>query len=240
MTFPLALLALLAIAAPADLAAQPAGESCSAATWYLAHGDAKRALRSLTALSGGSAENLRGVARLMDGDPAGALEEFDQAIAAEPASPELRLNRAIALIRLSRLTEASAQLEEVAAANDLAPELLASAAYHRALVADRAGDLETAAAWLDRALRAKPASADAQLYSGVVLERLGRFEKAGKRYRDYLSRDPGSIVAMLRFGIVAHRSGHREVARKYLAEVVKRAPESSEALEARKFLILWE
>jgi tetratricopeptide (TPR) repeat protein len=182
---------------------------------------------------------LRGVALLMDGNAAGALEEFDEAIAAEPASPPLRLNRSIALIRLDRLAEAAAELEALAVA-DIPPDLLATAAYHRALVADRTGDLATASLWLDRALRANPSSGDALLYAGVVLERRGRFGEAGQRYRDYLAREPGSIVAMLRFGIVAHRAGHRDLARKYLEEVVRRAPESREAIEARKFLILWE
>ncbi len=175
----------------------------------------------------------------MDGDAGGALAEFDQAIAAEPGAPRLRVNRAVALIRLERLTEAAAELEALAAGN-LPDELLATVAYHRALVADRAGDLQAAARWLDRALKADPSSPDAQLYAGVVLERLGRFEQAGRRYRDYLAHDPGSIVAMLRFGIVAHRAGYRDVAKKYLGDVVRRAPESREAIEARKFLVLWE
>ncbi|HEY0590335.1 MAG TPA: tetratricopeptide repeat protein [Thermoanaerobaculia bacterium] len=236
---PLILLVALAALAATPLPAQPAGESCSAATWYLAHRDPERALRSLTGMSGGSAENLRGIAKLLAGDANGALEEFDRAIAAEQDAPRLRLNRAVALIRLDRLAEAAAELEALAA-KEIPTDLLATVAYHRALVADRAGDLEVAARWLDRALKANPSSADAQLYAGVVLERLGRFQEAGRHYRDYLARDPGSIVAMLRFGIVAHRSGYRDVAARYLTDVVRRAPDSREAIEARKFLILWE
>ena len=174
----------------------------------------------------------------MEGNASGALEEFDQAIAHEPKLAQLHLNRAIALIRLGRLSDAAATLEAIAAL-DPSPDLLASAAYHRALVADRSGDLEGASAWLDRALAAYP-SDDALLYAGVVLERRGRFADAGKRYRDYLAHNPGSIVAMLRFGIVAHRAGHRDLGRKYLKDVVRRAPESREAIEARKMLILWE
>jgi tetratricopeptide (TPR) repeat protein len=239
VTLFLSLLLALSGLAAAPAGAQPAGESCSAATWYLAHRAPERALRSLTGMSGGSAENLRGIAKLMEGDANGALEEFDHAIAAEPDEPRLRLNRAVALIRLDRLAEAAAELEALAA-KEIPDELLATAAYHRALVADRAKDLEAAARWLDRALKANPSSPDAQLYAGVVLERLGRFQEAGRRYRDYLAHEPGSIVAMLRFGIVAHRSGYRDVARKYLSDVVRRAPESREAIEARKFLVLWE
>jgi predicted Zn-dependent protease len=219
--------------------AQPAGETCSPATWYLAHGDPARALRALSALPGGTDENLRGVARLVAGDAAGALEAFEEALAADPQAARVRLNRAIALIRLDRLGEAASDLETIAA-DENASALHATAAYHRALVAHRAGQLETASSWLDRALRADPDSADALLYAGVVLERRGLFDSAGKRYRAYLDRHPGSIVAMLRFGIVAHRAGHRDLAKKYLDEVVRRAPESREALEARKFLILWE
>jgi tetratricopeptide (TPR) repeat protein len=179
------------------------------------------------------------VALLLEGDAAGALEHFDEAIAAEPDSPHLRINRSVALIRLDRLPEAAAELEAVAVA-DLSGDILATAAYHRALVADRTGNLETASSWLERALRENPASGDALLYAGVVLERRGRFAEAGERYREYLKREPGSIVAMLRFGVVAHRAGHRELSRKYLKEVLRRAPESREAAEARKILILWE
>ncbi|HEU5162362.1 MAG TPA: tetratricopeptide repeat protein, partial [Thermoanaerobaculia bacterium] len=79
----------------------------------------------------------------MEGKASEALAEFDAAIAAEPKLPQLHLNRSIALIRLGRLGEAAAALEAIAAL-EAAPELLASAAYHRALVADRSGDLETA------------------------------------------------------------------------------------------------
>ena len=45
---------------------------------------------------------------------------------------------------------------------------------------------------------------------------------------------------MLRFALTAQRAGFSEVARKYLQQVVAAAPSSSEAEEARKFLVMWE
>ena len=45
---------------------------------------------------------------------------------------------------------------------------------------------------------------------------------------------------MLRFGISAHRAGRYDVARQYLHRVIDTAPQSAEAVEARKYLVMWE
>ncbi|MGH9457706.1 MAG: tetratricopeptide repeat protein [Thermoanaerobaculia bacterium] len=213
--------------------------SCSPAARYLAHGDTERALQALAGLSGGSAENLRGLALLVENDAAGALRAFERASGEDPEAVEPRINAAVALLRLDRPADAGAILDDLAG-RELSPPLAYSVAYHRALAARMQGRLDEALAWSDRALEADPDSADALLLSGTLLERMGRYERAGRRYKDYLGRHPGSIVAMLRFGVVAHRAGHRELAQKYLREVSLRAPDSREAVEARKFLLMWE
>lgn len=229
---------MLALTA-APLAAQPAGEACSPAAYYLTRGDPQRALSSLTGISGGSAENLRGLAQMLRGDLEAALEAFDAAIAIDAEAVEPRFNRSIVLLRLDRAPEAAAVLESI---YDLeaASAIRGTIAYHRALAAERTGALETATGWLDRALADDPDSDDAILYSGVVLEKRGQFDAAGKRYRRYLDRHPDSILGMLRFGVVAHRSGFRDLAVRYLREVSSRAPDSPEGIEARKFLVMWE
>jgi hypothetical protein len=45
---------------------------------------------------------------------------------------------------------------------------------------------------------------------------------------------------MLRFGMSAHKSGRIDVAKTYLQKVIAAAPRSYEALEARKYLVMWE
>ena len=215
-------------------------QSCSPAAWYLAHGDTDRALRALAGVTDGSETNLRGLAQMQKGQLDVALATFTRGAEENPASFETRFNRGVVLLRLDRLDEAARAFEEIWNVKDARPSLRASAANHRALAAERLERLEEASAWLDRSLEIEPRSPDALLYSGVVLEKRGRFAEAGKRYRAYLDNDPDSTVAMLRFGIVAHRAGHRDLAVKYLRQVALRSPDSQEAVEARKFLVMWE
>lgn len=236
---PLVLLGGLALLAGAGGSAATIDASCSPAARWLAHGDTARALAALEGLQGGSAANLRGLALLIEGKAAEALVAFEEASAAEPEAVEPRFNAAVALLKLERHAEAASALDALAAA-DLSDAHRASVAYHRALAAHRQGKTEEALAFASRALEARPDWPDALLLAGSLLERLGRFEQAARRYKAYLGHHPGSIVAMLRFGVAAHRAGHRELAQKYLREVSLRAPESREALEARKFLLMWE
>jgi tetratricopeptide (TPR) repeat protein len=231
------LFAFLAAVAPLSVAS---AQTCSRAAWYLAHGDTDRALRALAGVTDGSETNLRGLAEMQKGRLDAALEAFNRGAEENPGSLETRFNRGVVLLRLGRLDEAAKAFEEIWSAKDARPSLRASAANHRALAAERLDRLEEASNWLDRSLEIDPRSSDALLYSGVVLEKRGRFAEAGERYRAYLDNDPGSTVAMLRFGIVAHRAGHRDLAVKYLRQVALRSLDSQEAVEARKFLVMWE
>ena len=56
----------------------------------------------------------------------------------------------------------------------------------------------------------------------------------------YLERHPDSTAALLRFGICAQRADRIELARTYLKRVIALAPDSTDAAEARKFLVMWE
>ena len=133
-----------------------------------------------------------------------------------------------------------ASQEFAAIASDEKTRLRASAAYHAALSLDRLKKSDDAQKWLARALEIDPRLDAAVLYSGVLHERRGDLQAAGRAYADYLKRNPDSTVAMLRFGISAQRAGFADTARNYLRRVIERAPNSPEALEARKFLVMWE
>jgi len=171
---------------------------------------------------------------MMNGDVKGSLPFFERAL----PLPEARFNRAVAMLKLAKYAEASAELEKIYA--DAKSPLRASAAYHDALALDALGRSGDAISWLTRALELDPKFDSALLYTGVIRERLGDLQAAGKAYKQFLDRHPESTVAMLRFGIAAQRAGRPEVARKYFEKVIAAVPSSAEAAEARMYLEMWE
>lgn len=224
----------------------PSGDirpSCDRTVYYILRGQYQRALRQLDAaktsgISVAERETLRGVALLLGGDAAKALASFDLALELQPSLLEARFNRGVASLTLRQLARASVDFESVYSERTSA--LRAAAAFHNALALDGLGRLSDAETWLTRALDADPTFDAAILYLGFLRERRGDLQAAGKTYRDYLQRHPDSVIAMLHFGISAQRSGFTDTARSYLQKVVAAAPDSPEAVEARKFLVMWE
>lgn len=211
--------------------------------YYILRGQYDAALRQLDGAQSGDAspaatENTRGLALLLKGQAAQALASFDRALAAQPALSEARLNRGLALLRLNRFAEASAELQR-AFADETSP-VRADAAYYNAVALDRLGRARDAETWLDRTLALDERLDAALLYSGMLRERRGDLQGAGRAYLRYLESHPDSVVALLRFGVSAQKNGNPEVARSYLKRVIELSPSSSEATEARKFLVLWD
>ena len=94
---------------------------------------------------------------LAEGEPALALDRFERALAAAPASPEARIGAGRALAALGRVEPARAALEAgLAVRPDSAPALVALAD-----LAIARGDRADAAALLERAFLADPARIDA-------------------------------------------------------------------------------
>ena len=172
---------------------------------------------------------------MLGGDTKAALAAFDRALALDAGLSQARFNRGVAMLKLEDLRGAA---EEFARIKD--PGLRASASYHRALALDRLGDTKGADAALDQALKVDPSFAPALLHRGLLRERAGQLEAAVRQYLDYLEIHPDSTAAMLRVGIVAQRAGRNEVAIAWLRKVIASAPDSPEAVQARKFLVMWE
>jgi tetratricopeptide (TPR) repeat protein len=175
---------------------------------------------------------------MLEGKTTEALASFDVALELQPSLAEARFNRAVTLLRAKQYARASAEFERVWSAG--ASPLRARAAYHDALALDALGRGSDAEVWLTRALETDSALDSALLYLGALRERRGDLQAAGKAYKQFLDKHPDVIVAMLRFGVAAQRAGFSEVGRKYLQRVIDTAPDSTEAAEARKFLVLWE
>jgi type IV pilus assembly protein PilF len=183
-------------------------------------------------------ENLRGLALMLNGDLTKALASFDRALQLDPSLSEARLNRGIALLRSRAFAKAAAELERVA--NDERSAVRADAAYHHAIASDRLGRTADAEKWLDRALKLDPKLDAALLYAGMLRERRGDLQGAGRAYLDYLKAHPDSPTALLRFGVSAQKAGRADVAKSYLQRVITLDPRSAEAVEAQKYLVLWE
>lgn len=175
---------------------------------------------------------------MLSGDLPKALAAFDKALTLDANLSEARLNRGITLLRAGVFAKAAADLEKVA--NDERSAVRADAAYHNAIALERLGRTADAEVWLDRALQLNPALDAALLYTGLLRERRGDLQGAGRAYLDYLKNHPDSTVALLRFGISAQKAGRVDVAQSYLRRVIELAPRSAEAIEARKFLVMWE
>jgi tetratricopeptide (TPR) repeat protein len=215
---------------------------CNLGAYYLSRGMYPEALRALSGVKSnakGEADerNLKGVALLLAGKPADAAQLFDKLRHDDPTFVEARLNLAVAWIKLKRFADASTLLDAV---YQESAALKATAAFHHAIADDGRGDLPSAEIWIRRAVEADPSLYDANLYLGSILEREKRFEDAGKQYQTYLQKYPESVVATLRFGVSALRAGFRETGVKYLRRVVELSPRSPEAIEAQKYLVLWE
>lgn len=241
-----ALLLVLTLALFAPLSAQPvsqAAPACDRVLDQIARGQYGRALAQLTGVpTAGRTEaeqaNLRGLALMLSGDAAKALQSFDLAIELKPDFGEARLNRAIAFLRSGEHVRAARELEPLAA-NDTSA-LASTAAYHLALAMDAMRRTAEAEKWIARALAAKPPIDDAILYDAVLKERRGDLQGAGRGYKRYLDKHPGSLVAMLRFGVSAQRAGYLPTARRYLQQVADAAPGSALGMEARKYLEMWD
>jgi tetratricopeptide (TPR) repeat protein len=183
-------------------------------------------------------ENVRGLALLLEGDIAKALASFEKALTLQPDLQPARFNRALAFLRNREYAKAAADLQKIYA--DEHSALRADAAYHLGIATDRLGRADDAETWLDRALKLDEKLDAALLYAGLLKERRGDLQGAGRAYLAYLERYPQSASALLRFGISAQKAGRIDVAKQYLQRAIAAAPRSDEALEARKFLVMWE
>lgn len=174
----------------------------------------------------------------MAGDLTKAVASFDEALKLDATLEQARLNRGIALLRTGQTAKAIADLQ--ALANDEHSAIRGDAAYHLALAFDRMGRTSEAEVWVERAIKLDNDLDAAVLFAGMLRERRGDLQGAGRAYLSYLNTHPDSTVALLRFGVSAQKAGRAETAKSYLKRVIALAPKSAEAVEAQKYLVMWE
>lgn len=184
----------------------------------------------------GAEDFVRGVAAFNAGDAAGAAAAFEAALAKAPDAPEVRVNLALAYLRLKRTDDAVAQLEQAAAAAD-APRVLfqLGGAYVEARQHDKA------IAAFERGLSKQPDPADPLAYEAVVtLGALyfasGRNDDAIATFQKALAARPQATAPKLGLGKCAFSKGNVDEALRYFREVASSAPGTPEAAEAEMFI----
>lgn len=173
----------------------------------------------------------------MKGDVAGAITSFRKALQQQPSFAEARFNLGVALLQRKDFAASRVELHKVF---ETSRSLRLPSAYHLGLLEQRAGNLDAAEEWLRKVIAEDPDHPEAHLLLGTVLEARGDLQGAGRAYRQFLRLRPDSALGHLRFGVAAMRSGNIETARRYLRHTIELAPSSAEAIEARKFLVIWE
>ena len=180
----------------------------------------------LAQLNAGAVAHIRRGARAqIEGDLRLALDEYRQAVAADPENPEARQSLASALAQLG---ETEAAIAEYRAALALTGD--------NALVLANLGGLligtaarEEGVRHLERALELDPSLAKARLARGQVHLWEGRFELAEEQYRQVLERDASSAPARLGLARSLAARGRTSAATTELEAALERDPPPGEA-----------
>lgn len=178
--------------------------------------------------------NVRASVAHASGDLAGALKDYERAIALSPGFVDARIARAGILIDINRDSEASADLEEMAKKGPLEPRVV----YLQSLLASRRGDVQQAtkhlkeAAQLVDALPAEWIAGHEQLLMvGALAHHAGRQYEKARKYLDVLiSRYPRNFGAPKLLAAIYVETAEYARATRVLEKILFSQPEDPQAL----------
>jgi len=156
------------------------------------------------------------------GRPVDALPLYAQVLAGEPDNPAALYYGGVAAWTAGQPELAHERLDRVIA---IAPQPVADAHYHRALVLAALGREPDAIADYQTALRLKPGFAAAHNNLGVLQRRAGEFEAADASFAAALQIDPAHVDARYNRALTAFQRGDLALAQALLRECIKRAPD---------------
>jgi tetratricopeptide (TPR) repeat protein len=185
-------------------------------------------LESLGYISGGSAggsdsatmRNNAGVALLAEGRYAEAANEFRAGLQANPESPMLMVNLALAL-RLQGGVEEPERLLRLALGY---PQSLRMAGHLLAQMRLDAGDLDEAQSLARRILEVEPDAADVRNLLGLALEKKGEIDAARREYEQAAAWDPHAALARNNLGNLAKQSGRLDDAESWYLRAIESDP----------------
>ena len=185
----------------------------------------------------GAEEFARGVAAFNEGNFQAAAQAFEASVQKAPDLSEVRVNLALAYLRLSRTADAVAQLKRAAALNPDEPRVL----FQLGDVYIELKELDEAAAALEKGLAmaqglSDPLAYDATVTLGAVHFARGDNDKAMTQFEKALAARPDTAAPKLGLGKVYFSKGDVDKALEFFRQVVSSAPGSAEAIEAEIYI----
>lgn len=185
----------------------------------------------------GADEFARGIDAYNKGDNAAAAAAFEAAALKAPELPEVKINLALAYLRLGRTTEAVAELEKAAA---LAPEQARVQFQLGGAYVDMQA-YDKAAAALERGLAREPNPTDPLVYEatvtlGAVYFAKGDNDKAAEQFERALKARPGAAAPTLGLAKVHFSKSETDKALALFDEIVAKHPGTPEATQAAAFI----
>lgn len=199
--------------------------------------DRRFSFKLVRAAPQGAEEFAQGVEAFGRGDHAAAAKAFEAAVDKAPDLPEVRVNLAMAYLRLQRTADAIAQIEKAAT---LAPDV-PSVLFQLGGVYVETNDLDKAAAAFEKGLAKQPDLNDALAYDatvtlGAVYFAKGRNDQAMAQFARALAARPNAPGPTLGLAKVYFSKGDTAKALELFRLVVSSAPGTPEATEAGKFI----
>ncbi len=165
---------------------------------------------------------VKGEVALSRNDLVRAVHEYEQAVAADPNTPMLRMRLATLYVRTGKLDGALAQAQQVVATdpNNLeALELLAGALSAR-------GRDDEAVQLYERVLAIDPDRSEPYLYLGALYSRRGDVDKAVAALKKVVARNPGSVLGYYYLGRVYSAAHQYDKAEQNYLAALKLSPQS--------------
>jgi tetratricopeptide (TPR) repeat protein len=185
----------------------------------------------------GAEEFVRGVEAFEKGDAAAAAAAFEQALQKAPDAPEVRVNLALAYLRLKRTDDAIAQLEKAAALAPDTPQVLfqLGGAYVDARQNEKAIEAFTKGLAKQPDL-SNPLAYEATVTLGAVYFASGRNDDAIATFQKAVAARPDAPAPKLGLAKAAFSKGDVDLALRNFKDVVATAPGTPEATEAEVFI----
>jgi tetratricopeptide (TPR) repeat protein len=185
----------------------------------------------------GAVEFVKAVEAYNKGDFEAAAKGFEAAIEKAPNLAEIRVNLALAYLRLNRMPDAVAQLEKAASIAPDDPKVLFQLGgayidmkeFDKAIAAFEKGLSKPAAA-------GDPVVYEARISLASLYFSTGKIDEARQAYEAALAANPTGAAAKLGLGKVAFNKGDVQKALEYFKDVVATAPGTPQAVEAQGFI----
>ena len=157
-------------------------------------------------------------------DVRGAVEEYRKAIQADPASMELKVLLAFALVRLGEPAEARQLADEILSTGGGNPAVFAALSRIRAEADLAAGKPETALENFDRAIEVDRTDGSLMERAGIVRMRLGMLDAAYGLLRRAMQVGGDHPAALNAMAYYHYQRGEFDKARQLFDEVLRRVP----------------